>query len=169
LKKTARVRLIEERKRRQWSQQEVADLIGTTQHNVSRWEGGVTTPAPYFRAKLCELFCMRPQELGLLIEQMVEEPHPTPTTPMLTAPNTSLLTQDQHIPLWNIPYPRNPFFTGREHLLSSLHEMLQQQDCATASPNRMPYMAWEELAKRKLPLSMSISVNYGCQPCKIAA
>ena len=54
--KAARVRLIEERKRRQWSQQEVANLLGTTRHNVSRWESGTTTPGTYFRARLCELF-----------------------------------------------------------------------------------------------------------------
>jgi tetratricopeptide (TPR) repeat protein len=28
-------------------------------------------------------------------------------------------------PLWNVPYQRNPFFTGREDVLHSLHEALQ--------------------------------------------
>jgi transcriptional regulator with XRE-family HTH domain len=56
LERTARIRLIEERKNRGWSQKDLADHLGTTQHNVSRWEAGLTTPGPYFRTKLCELF-----------------------------------------------------------------------------------------------------------------
>jgi transcriptional regulator with XRE-family HTH domain len=39
-----------------WSQQQVADLLGTTTNNVSRWELGRTTPGPYFRNKLCILY-----------------------------------------------------------------------------------------------------------------
>ncbi|HEU5380415.1 MAG TPA: helix-turn-helix transcriptional regulator [Ktedonobacteraceae bacterium] len=65
MEKTARIRLVEERKSRGWSQQELADALGTTQHNVSRWEAGLTTPGPYFRTKLCELFGMPIQELFL--------------------------------------------------------------------------------------------------------
>jgi transcriptional regulator with XRE-family HTH domain len=50
---------------RGWSQQEVADMIGTSGLNVSRWERGITTPGPYFRARLCLLFGKSPQELDL--------------------------------------------------------------------------------------------------------
>lgn len=58
--------LIDERIRRGWSQQEVADRVGTTPVNVSRWERGVTTPSPYFRQQLSTLFGKSPQALGLL-------------------------------------------------------------------------------------------------------
>ncbi|HLJ32132.1 MAG TPA: tetratricopeptide repeat protein [Ktedonobacteraceae bacterium] len=58
-------RLRDERLRRGWSQQEVADLIGTTANNVSRWELGTTSPDPFFRAKLCDLFGLPAAELGL--------------------------------------------------------------------------------------------------------
>jgi tetratricopeptide (TPR) repeat protein/transcriptional regulator with XRE-family HTH domain len=51
-----RWRLSEERNRRKWSQQEVADRIGTTYVNISRWERGITRPNPYFRRQLCTLF-----------------------------------------------------------------------------------------------------------------
>ncbi len=27
-------------------------------------------------------------------------------------------------PIWNVPYRRNPFFTGREQLLERLHDRL---------------------------------------------
>ena len=61
----SRERLIAERLRRRWTQLEVADHLGTTPGNVSRWERGITSPGPYFRSRLCELFGMSAQELGL--------------------------------------------------------------------------------------------------------
>jgi tetratricopeptide (TPR) repeat protein/transcriptional regulator with XRE-family HTH domain len=60
-----RLRLIEARMQYQWSQQDVADRIGTTHLNVSRWERGLTKPGPYFRSKLCSLFGKSEQELDL--------------------------------------------------------------------------------------------------------
>src|SRR5579863_4384351 len=60
-----RLRLAEARLSRGWSQQEVAQHIGTTYVNVSRWERGVTKPTPYFRRKLCHLFGKTEQELDL--------------------------------------------------------------------------------------------------------
>ena len=61
----SRQRLIAERLRRRWTQLEVADQLGTTPGNVSRWERGITSPGPYFRSRLCELFGRSAQELGL--------------------------------------------------------------------------------------------------------
>ncbi|HLG63875.1 MAG TPA: helix-turn-helix domain-containing protein [Ktedonosporobacter sp.] len=72
MKTTTRMRLAEERRGRGWSQQDVADQVGTTQHNVSRWESGTTTPSPYFRAKLCELFGKSALELDLIAEERTE-------------------------------------------------------------------------------------------------
>ena len=60
-----RLRLTEARIARKWSQQDVADRIGTTHLNVSRWERGITKPGPYFRRKLCSLFGKSEQELDL--------------------------------------------------------------------------------------------------------
>ena len=60
-----RQRLVAERLRRRWTQLEVADQLGTTPGNVSRWERGLTSPGPYFRRKLCELFGRSAHELGL--------------------------------------------------------------------------------------------------------
>src|SRR5579863_5734560 len=57
-------RLREERLSRQWSQQEIADHIGATPNTVSRWELGITSPSPYFRTKLCQLFGKTSEELG---------------------------------------------------------------------------------------------------------
>ncbi|GCF11275.1 tetratricopeptide repeat protein [Dictyobacter arantiisoli] len=62
----ARIRLTETRVSSYLSQQEVADKIGTTYVNVSRWERGITRPNPYFRRKLCALFQKTEEELDLL-------------------------------------------------------------------------------------------------------
>lgn len=55
-----------ERELRSWSQEQVAEKIGTTAPNVSRWERGKTFPDTYYRQKLCELFGKSTEELGLI-------------------------------------------------------------------------------------------------------
>lgn len=59
-------KLKQERLARAWSQWDVADAIGTTAHNVSRWERGITFPRAYQRQELCKLFAKSPEELGFL-------------------------------------------------------------------------------------------------------
>jgi WD40 repeat protein len=67
-----------ERTRRGWSQEDVAEKVGTSSVNVSRWERGVTFPIPFFRQKLSELFEKNPQELGLLQNQKDESTEQPP-------------------------------------------------------------------------------------------
>ena len=93
-------RLYEARVAHGWSQQELAELVGTTAVNISRWENGATFPFPHFRQKLSKVFGRTPAELGLLSSQ----------------PLSSRIV--------NIPITRNPFFTGREPLLDLLHKRL---------------------------------------------
>ena len=79
-------RLTKERIRRRWTQLEVADQIGTTPGNVSRWERGITSPGPYFRSKLCELFSRSAQELGLTWEESDDSlVHNTPASSSVAA------------------------------------------------------------------------------------
>jgi DNA-binding XRE family transcriptional regulator/DNA polymerase III delta prime subunit len=59
-------RLRQERIRHNWHQQELASKLGTTPVTVSRWESGSQQPGLYFRQKLCVLFGMSPEELGLV-------------------------------------------------------------------------------------------------------
>lgn len=58
-------KLKEERLRRGWSQQHVADQLGTAVVTVNRWERGTQAPGAYFRLKLCALFGKSEAELGL--------------------------------------------------------------------------------------------------------
>lgn len=128
MKKPVRIHLVEERKNRKWSQQEVADRLGTTQHNVSRWERGQTAPGSYFRTRLCELFGKQPQELGLFGDQVIEDPQPT-AKPIDA--NTSRAGLEKRRTRWYVPHQRNAFFAGRDHLLHSIHALLQPQDNTT--------------------------------------
>jgi tetratricopeptide (TPR) repeat protein/DNA-binding XRE family transcriptional regulator len=98
------------RKERGWTQRYVADQIGAPLAlNVTRWEGGTAVPSAYYARKLCELFEKTPRELGLL----AEEEEDVTTIPPLPATT-----------YWNVPYQRNPFFTGREDILAPLHRQL---------------------------------------------
>jgi uncharacterized membrane protein/transcriptional regulator with XRE-family HTH domain len=65
-------RLRYERMQRGWSQARVAELIGTDSGNVSRWERGRSSPSPYFRERLCQLYEKNAQELGLLMEEQTD-------------------------------------------------------------------------------------------------
>src|SRR6266487_704845 len=77
-----------QRKLRGWSQQRVAEEIGTLAKNVGRWERGESVPDTYYQEKLCTLFGMDAVELGLL---------EMPETPEL--PQSSVFsTQQQGIP-----------------------------------------------------------------------
>jgi transcriptional regulator with XRE-family HTH domain len=49
-----------------WTQEELAERLGTTGVTISRWESGITVPNRHFRQKLCSLYGRSPQDLGLL-------------------------------------------------------------------------------------------------------
>ena len=113
-------RVRQERELRAWTQSELAERIGTTQVNVSRWEKGITAPSPYYRQKLGELFGKSVQELGL-VPQNNEE----------VSISSDLFDSHSLSPLiWNVPYRRNPFFTGREDILTHLYAVLQNNKAA---------------------------------------
>ena len=82
-----------ERIGRNWRQQDVADQLGTTVTTIQRWERGHQLPGPYYRVKLCTLFGLGAQELGLE-ETFSSPPESTEVTQAGSAPSaeTSLWT-----------------------------------------------------------------------------
>ena len=96
-------RVRRERIRLNWSQERLAEAVGTTAMSINRWEHDKTSPQPQYREQLCRVFNL-PTDLLFGTPDVAESQTPLPT------------------PLWNIPFRRNPFFTGREEVLLCLYE-----------------------------------------------
>jgi tetratricopeptide (TPR) repeat protein/transcriptional regulator with XRE-family HTH domain len=103
-----------ERELRGWSQAKLAEAVGSTPRNVSRWEKGQTLPHPYYREQLCLLFGKNARELGLLGDAGEEQPEETPQP-------SSIQSVDKVPSYWHVPYQRNRYFTGRTETLERLH------------------------------------------------
>ncbi|HEU5375832.1 MAG TPA: tetratricopeptide repeat protein [Ktedonobacteraceae bacterium] len=94
-------RLRQERLRRHLTQEELAEVLGTSPKSVGRWEQGRVLPHASARLQMSRI-------LGLPFEELFAE-------------------QDEITPLprlWTVPFPRNPYFTGREEVLLHLHHLL---------------------------------------------
>lgn len=91
------------RRRRRRTQQHLADALGVHRSTLFRWERGDYLPES--KAQILELarcLTLNDQETRQLLEAS------------LTALS----------PSWHIPFPRNPYFTGREEVLETLHSRL---------------------------------------------
>jgi len=66
--------LIRQRELKGWSQEKLAEAVGTTAKIVGRWERGESKPTPLYRMRLIKLFAMDAEKLGFL----EKEPLPTP-------------------------------------------------------------------------------------------
>lgn len=97
-------RLRQERLRRNLTQEDLAEALGNSPKSISRWERCLAIPKAAGRLQLCRFF-------DLSLEALFgEQKEPSP------------LTQ-----VWNVPYPRNPFFTGQQGILDRLYTCLQQE------------------------------------------
>ncbi len=95
--KTPNTHLCHERETRGWSQEDLAEKVGTSQKVVSRWERGESTPVPYYRQKLCNLFGRDAAELGFLDEQSSED-HPLEES----ATNDAIVNGTMHLSLFDL-------------------------------------------------------------------
>ena len=104
------------REERAWTQEEVAEKIGSDSVSISRWERGTRTTNAYFQRKLVELFGKSIQELGFLNE-MIEEIQEH-------LPSRELHESELRYPdFWNVPF-QVPLFVGREDVLERLYDTL---------------------------------------------
>jgi tetratricopeptide (TPR) repeat protein/transcriptional regulator with XRE-family HTH domain len=113
-----------ERERLGLSQQELAEKVNASPVSISNWERGKTVPGPYHRRLLSELFDRSLQELGLLQQdteeaQIINLSLPPELQKTQETPGTDIVPR-----VWNIPYARNLYFTGREDVLETLRERL---------------------------------------------
>ncbi|GAC1701243.1 MAG: hypothetical protein PVS3B3_28650 [Ktedonobacteraceae bacterium] len=109
--------LRQERKGHNWSQSELAQHLGTDQVSISRWENGTVTPGPYFRRQLEKLFGKAFEDTNFFITSTNNEEVEISTT-------SATLSHLPNLFLWNVPYRRNQFFTGRDEILTNLYTTL---------------------------------------------
>lgn len=102
------------RKRRCLTQQQLAEAVGVHRSAVIRWERGDYLPE------------LKATVLDLARHLRLDDQE---TRQLLEASLTALT------PHWSVPYPRNPFFTGREEVLNALHTQLgvEQEGVLTRS------------------------------------
>ena len=99
-------RLRRERMRLNWSQERLAEAIGTTSMSINRWEHDKTSPQPHYREQLCHVFHTTADALFGTPDESESQTHPVDS-------------------IWNVPFRRNPFFTGREAVLRRLYDTLR--------------------------------------------
>ena len=92
------------RKQRKISQQVLASRLDVHRNTIGGWERGDFLP-----------------ESKTMVLEMAKQLHlnDNETRRLLEASLTAIT------PYWNVPYQRNPFFTGRDELLHTLHEQLR--------------------------------------------
>lgn len=100
------------RTERRLSQQELAHKLDVHRNTISKWERGV---------------CL-PESKALVLEVARQLRLDTQDTRRLLEASLTALS-----PYWQMPYPRNPFFTGREVVLQRLHEALHHDHSALLS------------------------------------
>src|SRR5690349_17487967 len=112
--------LRQRRLERNWRQSDVAEQLDVSLITVQRWERGFQQPSLYYRAKLCDLFGLSAQELGL--EELTLPISLPESQPSEAGPSSGASSVDTA--LWTVPYARNPHFTGRDDLLERLTQQL---------------------------------------------
>ncbi len=100
-------RLRRERERRHWTQEYLAAQIGGSALSILRWEKGQARPRADMLKALVDLF-------GKPIEMWG--------------------ASQAHV--WTVPYLRNLYFTGREHILARLHAVLSGEQIVAVSQTR---------------------------------
>ena len=58
-------KLINARRKKHWSQEDVAGMLEVAPSTMRRWETEGKRPQPYHRKNLCDLFGMSEEELGI--------------------------------------------------------------------------------------------------------
>src|SRR5260370_15916721 len=103
-------RLRRERELHSWPQEQVAEKIGTTSPNVSRWERGKTFPDTYYRQKLCKLFGRSAEEVAVIQNDAGEKRE--------QSPNQRAVAQDSIPPVLGVSL--SPMNRNRQRMLQKV-------------------------------------------------
>src|SRR5207245_6281558 len=97
------------RMRTQWKQQQVADKLEVSRVTVNRWENDLQLPSAYYLKQLVAILDLNEKDADALYRAAAQVP------PIID----------------NLPFHRNPFFTGREEHLDQLRKQLQETGTAS--------------------------------------
>lgn len=75
MNKTENVFLRSARQERGWSQRRLAELVGVEEQTIRTWERGTRIPSLEFRTRLCQIFELSPDALGLRPASPLVSPH----------------------------------------------------------------------------------------------
>lgn len=140
---TPNLQLKQARVRQGWSQEYVAQAVGTDAFTVSRWERGVTIPSAHFRPKLSALFSLSITELGLMPEEKEDEADSAPLPPS----EQSALSGPIFDPAIPPPPAGELGLVGRDELLRQLKErLLNEKRVAISALNGLPGVGKTALA-----------------------
>jgi tetratricopeptide (TPR) repeat protein/DNA-binding XRE family transcriptional regulator len=88
-------RIQRERENHHWTQKQLAEMVGGSVPSINRWEHNRSLPRPDLFALLTQVFGRPPEQWGT-------------ARPLR----------------WNLPFLRNPYFTGRDLIIRHLHQVL---------------------------------------------
>jgi transcriptional regulator with XRE-family HTH domain len=98
------------------SQQRLAKQLGKNRRAIAAWEGGEYLPKTRGDVlELTRILKLNDEESALLLRAAGMDPS---------------------LPFWNVPYHRNPYFTGRDELLAQLDQYLAPPEQAGSLENR---------------------------------
>lgn len=140
--------LRQERQRRGWSRAYIAEEIGVADpKTIGRWERGDAFPSTYFLQRLCNLFEMPAEELGLWQRESSAEAtetyFPRPSSLQLSAKRA---ISDPARP----PAPADGL-VGREHVLTTLKTCLRRQTGQAV----VALSGWPGVGKTALAISLA--------------
>src|SRR5258708_8513481 len=67
---------------------------------------------------------------------------------------------ERQVPIWNVPFPQNLFFTGREDILASLHILLTSNQKATLT-QWQPLPGLSGIGKTQTALEYAYRTRHG--------
>ena len=117
-------RLRRERERLSWTQERLAQEIGTSPVSINRWENDKRLPQLHYRELLCSVFGKSVEDLFGPAPSLQTDEEDAGHNRVARVERIPVPPPQDVPPPWNVPHLRNLYFTGRESMLTNLHEAL---------------------------------------------
>jgi transcriptional regulator with XRE-family HTH domain len=143
--------LRQERQRRGWSRAYIAEEIGVADpKTIGRWERGDAFPSAYFLQKLCSLFHMPAEDLGLWQRESLLEPAENVST-AFTRQSISQSSSEKYICDPALPPAQVEGLVGRDYLMAQVKSQL----CGESNSGVVSLSGWPGVGKTALAISLA--------------